>query len=562
MKPLRACVTILRRRGPGYFWYLVSGWLFPRLLFRWRDRLPGKIAQRLSFAVPKRVLRERARALTPGDTDSAKFTSWVRFPVDPKVRAAVEAARGSSRREEFLLGRIDDDGRLLGLFGELPGFPAVSQEGFVERKRFELSVVLWDDVLLIRKDYRGDSETFIREWAALAMLAGKVNVPAVHHVDESRTVLYKNLVWGKTIRETLVGNGARILHEHTRNDLELAGLSHQVRIKKVWSRGRDLLPKVVSEQILTRIAEELERAHDEGITGISFTWGNVVIDEATKAPWFIDLDKARVWQSRGSVARRRLRDLEREQFNELYGAALLTETSARCALSAQTRKVPAWYAPIDFGRGLSVGGFWTTDSGTGRWECVNGPVLDRLLAGKRILDLGSNNGIMPVMMLRAGAREVLGVELSADYADCAQLVRQLFEWRDERRYQLLMHVGDMLDVLNCDWGHFDIVTAFCSLYYLEPEEMAAVVRKAAELAPMMVLQAKTDTRGNAAGNKAEKSSLSFLKRLLENNGFPDVETFAPEGFTRPLLVAKASTHRRTDAELIPEACEVTQRGGM
>src|SRR6266446_2849103 len=130
MKPLRACVTILRRRGPGYFWYLVSGWLFPRLLFRWRDRLPGKIAQRLSFAVPKRVLRERARALTPGDTDSAKFTSWVRFPVDPKVRAAVEAARGSSRREEFLLGRIDDDGRLLGLFGELRGFPAVSQEGF------------------------------------------------------------------------------------------------------------------------------------------------------------------------------------------------------------------------------------------------------------------------------------------------------------------------------------------------------------------------------------------------------------------------------------------------
>jgi len=102
--------------------------------------------------------------------------------------------------------------------------------------------------------------------------------------------------------------------------------------------------------------------------------------------------------------------------------------------------------------GLSVGGFWTTDSGTGRWECVNGPVINHLLSGKRILDLGSNNGIMPVMMLRAGAREVLGVELSPDYADCAQLVRRIFEWRDQRHYQLRMHVGNMLDVLELRLG--------------------------------------------------------------------------------------------------------------
>ena len=538
MKPIRACFTILRRRGPGYFWYLLSGWLLPRLLFRWRDRFPGKLARRLGSRVSRSALRERARALTPADPDAVKFTSWARFPVDPTVRVAVETARGNSRHEAFPVGRIDDDGRLLGLFGELPGFPLVSPEGFVERKRFELAVVIWDDAMLIRKDYRGDTETFIREWAALAILAGRVNVPAVYHVDESRTTLYKNLVWGRTIREILVENGAKILHEHTRKDSQLDRMADEVRIKEVWRRGREVLSKALSEKLVTQMAEQLERTHVEGVNGISFTWGNVVIDERTKTPWFIDLDKARVMKARTSAAMQLLRDQEREQFNELYGPGLLTEAVARAALAEQSRKTGGWYAPIDFGGGLSVGGFWTNDNGSGRWECINGPVLHHLLPSQRVLDLGSNNGIMPMLMLRAGAKEVLGVELSPDNADCAHLVRRIFEWRDGRRYDLRMHVGNMLDVLSCDWGRFDLVTAFCSLYYLEPTDMAAVVRRAAQLAPLMVIQAKTDTRAEAKENKAEKSSLPFLHRLLAENGFPEIETHAPAGFSRPILIGR------------------------
>lgn len=542
MQMILAALKIMRLRGPGYLFSLLSGWLLPRLLVKWRDKLPGRIARRLGAFASESVLRERARNLTPAHPCPEKFTSWTRFPVDMKVRAAVESARGNNRHEAFPIGRIDDDGRLLDFFGALPGFPSVSREEFVERKRFELSVVVWDDALLIRKDYRGDARSFIHEWAALAILADKVNVPAIHHVDEQRTVLYKNLIGGKTIREILVSRGAKILHEHTRNDPELASLPRQARIKDVWRRGREVLPKAITGQCRAHLGEQLERAHAAGVTGVSITWGNVVIDETTMTPWFIDLDKARVMRSRESVAMLLLRDLEREQFNELYGSILLTEASARTALAEQSRKMPGWYAPIDFGGGLSVGSFWRIESGTGRWECVNGPVLDHLLPGKRILDLGSNNGIMPLMMLRAGAREVLGVELSPDYADCAQLVRRIFEWRDGRRYDLNLQVGNMLDILSCDWGCFDIVTAFCSLYYLAPEEMEAVVRKAAELAPIMVLQAKIDTRMNAAENKAEKSSLPFLKTLLEKNGFAYVEVFAPSGFARPLLIGRKAPH--------------------
>jgi len=104
-----------------------------------------------------------------------------------------------------------------------------------------------------------------------AMLAGKVNVPACITLMNGGRCSIRTL-FGQTIREILVDNGAKILHEHTRNDPALAGLDHQALIKKVWQRGRDLLPKVVSEQFLTQLTEQLECAHAEGVIGISLTW--------------------------------------------------------------------------------------------------------------------------------------------------------------------------------------------------------------------------------------------------------------------------------------------------
>jgi hypothetical protein len=96
----------------------------------------------------------------------------------------------------------------------------------------------------------------------------------------------------------------------------------------------------------------------------------------------------------------------------------------------------------------------------------------------------------------------------------------------------------MRDVLEGDWGTFDLVTAFCSLYYLDETDMRRIVRRAAELAPTMVLQAKIDTDRNAADDKARKSSLPFLRLLLESQGFPRVSVVAPEGYPRPLLIGE------------------------
>jgi 2-polyprenyl-3-methyl-5-hydroxy-6-metoxy-1,4-benzoquinol methylase len=226
------------------------------------------------------------------------------------------------------------------------------------------------------------------------------------------------------------------------------------------------------------------------------------------------------------------RNADRRRFNQRWGTALLTEESARELLVAVKARISNGYrdyAPIDFGHGLTVGRFAATDSGTGRWQFFNGPIVGPLVAGKRVLDLGCNNGSMTTMMLRAGAREIVAVELSEEIADFARLNAGVVSWRDVHPYRLEVRTGDMRMVLTEDLGRFDVVTAFCSLYYLPPADMARIVRKAAEMGATLVLQAN-----NVIDNLPAHTDQ--LRRLMEDNGYPTVQVRAARDFARPLLV--------------------------
>ncbi len=183
-------------------------------------------------------------------------------------------------------------------------------------------------------------------------------------------------------------------------------------------------------------------------------------------------------------------------------------------------------------------GFWSVDSGSGRWDTLNASCLRPLIEDRRVLDLGVHNAVMSLLMLRDGAREVVAFERDPEVARTARRMQSLFEWRYMRPFPLQVVCRDMLAILEQDWGTFDVVTAFCSLYYLSEDDMVRVVNRARELAPILVLQAKTDTRAEAADDKARKSNLEYMERLVEENGFSIVERIAPEGVTRPLLIAE------------------------
>lgn len=471
------------------------------------------------------------------------FTLLDTWDISNLTRKKIEDEIKEIKNRELTVGQIDDDGRILGLYGDVGEF-SVKESEYVKRKRFKLSVVVFDGKVLVRKEFGKKRRDFLSEWHSSVLLYGKANVPAIHHVIESRTnlVLYKNFVVGKTIRELLVEAGAKILNVETKKDPELEQLSKVDRLRAVVDRGRERIQKVLDKATLRELASQIDCIHLHGITHVSNTFGNILVEKKTGRPWFIDLEGSVIHRSTNTLYFLWSRNKERTSMNHRYFMDLMTENSVREILEKLTKKNPNWYSPIDFGCGLTIGSFWSTDSGTGRWEYLNDHVVSPFVAGKRVLDLGSNNGLMPLMMLRSGAKQVIGLELSPDLSEAASIVHKIFEWRDMRKYNFQLHTMDMRAVLYEDWGNFDVVTAFCSLYYLTAEEMGQVVRRAAQISPVMILQANTATRKEAAAYKSRKSSLEFMQRLLLENGFSVVKISAPKGFGRPLLVGMRTDH--------------------
>jgi SAM-dependent methyltransferase len=532
-RPVKDIVRALRQRGLGYIGYLVTGYLLPqiaylvlcRLKYRraWLAGLTLSALLVLGFARPEWVwpaslilvllgcgalvarlaigrremarLQRDARARTPSLQASYPpdtFTAWGRFPVDPATRAAVAATQDGRPAGEIVLGHIDQRGRVLGVMGAIPGWEPVAESEFVERNRDRLDIVLLDDLVLVRKDFRGHRGRFIHEWYNLVRLTGRAHVPAIYQVDETNCRLYLQLILGRTLDRVPAGS-------------------------ECWEA----------------IEEQLDAIHACGVAHLSLTPGDILVQDQSDIPWFLDFGPARAYPTTTSMSFILARDQDRVAFNQLYHRALLTERSARAALAAHK----SWPIPVDFGHGLTAGSFWTVARGTGRWEYLNKHAMPAL-AGKRVLDLGSNNGVMAMQLLRAGAREVIGLDLLASHIERARLVQRIYEWRDMRRYALHLYNCNMLELLQRDWGTFDIVTALCSLYYLEPSDMARMVRKIAELAPILVLQANVG-HDISLPNRSKKRA-SFLKHVLEENGFPHITIVAPAHYSRPLLIGRTT----------------------
>jgi len=274
----------------------------------------------------------------------------------------------------------------------------------------------------------------------------------------------------------------------------------------------------------------MDAAHRLGITGLDRAFKTLARD-ADGALRFADLSDVRRYPV-GGVRFLASRDRDRVEFNTRFGTDLLTEKKARRAIAEHKAAVPEGYrdyAPIDFGGGLTVGQIASTDSGTGRWDFFNADVVAPLVHGKRVIDLGSNNGSLPLMMARAGAVKVRGIEGTPEIAAFASLNARILAWRDIRDYDLQILTGDMRMFLTGNLGTFDVVTAFCSLYYLPEPDMAAVIRKAASMRAVLILQAN-DAIDNLPAKRED------LARLMRENGYPSITIYAPPGFARPLLV--------------------------
>jgi hypothetical protein len=230
-----------------------------------------------------------------------------------------------------------------------------------------------------------------------------------------------------------------------------------------------------------------------------------------------------------------LRDRDAKKLNRLFGTHLLTATQLRRVRLGTGDSV---YAPFYAGAGIRWGAIWNPELGILRWRHM---LADHVPVphGGRVLDLGPNNGFNALQMLRAGAKEVVGVEIDPAAIEQGLFVKRVFEWADNTEYRFSYIHGSHADVGSMNLGRFDLITAFCTLYYLSRDAMAKTVSDLAGLADTLVLECNDDRAIKRDDTETFiKASLSFNVELVRNNGFPNVAVIERRGSDRPLVVAR------------------------
>jgi hypothetical protein len=284
---------------------------------------------------------------------------------------------------------------------------------------------------------------------------------------------------------------------------------------------------VVADATAGEIGRLMNRAHAVGITGVSSSFG-ALVRTADGALAFGDLTKARKHHP-SSVHFVASRDADRRAFNQSFGESLPTEATTRQSLGdfwARKPQRPPHPRPTGSNVSPQAAG---SPAGRGLGDFFDQNAIAPLIAGKRVLDLGSNDPSLPVTLLRAGAREVVAVQLRAVTGEVSRPNARILSWRDVHPYDVQVLNGDMRLFLSEDLGSFDVVTALCSLCFLPEADMARIIQKAASMNAGLILQA------NDAIDSVPAKTLD-LHRLMRDNGYPEVQVHTREGVAQPLLV--------------------------
>lgn len=436
--------------------------------------------------------------------------------------------------DEEELAAIDADGFALGHVDDLPDHPPASAEEFIPCSARRVAIVRRADTLAVRKQHR-TRETFVRAVAALDRLSGLDFVPRLVDVDFDQLTTWTTYLPGPTLRLKLASCGAKTLDRSFADDPAAPPKGSRERFDLTLRSGRDRLQEAVGQDFVERAFADLQAMHRCGVVWNDLKYGNVIVCPQTHEPRFVDFGSATVFAKTSSLCFDYLCDRDIVAFNSMFGTDKPTRESLRAGISRFSRS-PGWYAPVDFGRGVFAGHPWSVSSGTGKWHCVVHPHLPDV-AGRRVLDLGCNNGSMDLEMLRHGARAAVGFEISAEAADQAEFVRRGYEWADRCSYDFRVIRGDMTRVCEMDLGRFDVALALCTLYYLEEPDIVRVMRRVAETCDLFLVQSNIDPRHHT-GEIARRARPEYLAQRLSESGFSVLEVDAPRGYSRPLIVAK------------------------
>ena len=437
---------------------------------------------------------------------------------------------------QLVIAEIDPEGYFHSHFGNIEGVPCVYDANFIPC----LNLVTVGRKVGIKKNYNDCAFSFVKEIEALYALGNAgCNVPSILDIDFENRSLTTSYIPGTVLGEQLPLKGAILRDREVDGDSRFNQLSPEIHTpEKIDERKRNL-QDVVSQDFIEKIFEQVEKIHSVGFIINDIRSGNVIVGKKTGNPYLIDFESSDNCIGMGCRAFRHLRDNDIEKFNIRFGTDKPTYQGLRRKIADREPDSPeTLYAPLYISSGLRIGALWDISSGWGRWHFMLKNNLPNL-RGKRVLDLGANNGVNSLQILKSGAREVIGIEIDPIFIQQGQFLKSAMEWSDNQKYNFRYIQSSMAELKSMDLGSFDLVMALCSIYYLEDNEITELIRHISTINDYFIVQCNTERDiGRKNPHAYEKASVEYLKRALEENGFSDVKLVAPKHYSRPLLIGR------------------------
>jgi hypothetical protein len=439
---------------------------------------------------------------------------------------------------ERLLAEIDQDGFAFAVNAVDETF-FNKRERRLPRRRYKVDVVGRASRVCLRKTFsRLPFSEGLRPWflsrlglafysevAALLRLRDSCGVPRLRGIDLRRRIVYTDFIKGDTLRDRLA-TGKEPVHDlDLSSHPELSVLSSEQREERETILFRPHNNDDLKRQLRSLVTDFNHR----GVAIQDIKYGNAIVGAQSHKLYWVDFERAYLEPSLGWPM---AVDQQNRLLNDRFDLNLTVSRDIR-----EQARVNAVYSPVDFGPLGTLGDVTNVEIGEGRWRW-----LLRDLApwpGKRILDLGSNNGLYAVRALIAGAAEVTCVERDSRFFQQAQFVKRVTEQTAGSLNAQLVN-ADILSYLrglSVPEGHFDITMALCSIYYLSREAIKESMRIIARVSNECWLQANTGTERESDELK-EKASPAFLAGQLRDAGFSVVTEIAPKRYSRPLLLGR------------------------
>lgn len=250
---------------------------------------------------------------------------------------------------------------------------------------------------------------------------------------------------------------------------------------------------------------------------------------------FITFEKIKYYEYRGllfTIAR----DKDILKFNSSFDLTSHKKVFRDVIFDIQTqlKKFKFLYSTAYLGYGLNVGKPWYISHGIGRWIYKLEQHVSPLIYNKKVLDLGSNTGVLPIIMLMAGAKEVVGIELDKLNYQTSIIYQRAAEWNLNKDLNLKMMNKNMMEVTKWNNEYFDVVSLYCSIYYLNKNEIKELMNWIKKYSKKVIIEAN---QASTVSGRKEKADISYLKKILIENNFNIIAEDNQKNSLRPYIIA-------------------------